>query len=192
SLAGSGTSTLTVTTSNNTPIGVYTPAISGSNAALTNNFSVNLVVSSSTAALPGTLVWTGASGAGTNWSTAQNWTNVTSGGFGPPGTNNVVIFTNIATVAASALTSPGSGVVNPANINNFVNTSFAIGGLMDFANSASTSPVYHNIGIANGATLTVFTNFQVGGFTQFLFGDNNVTRLTVSGTGATLSVTNGG
>ncbi|HTA95525.1 MAG TPA: RICIN domain-containing protein, partial [Verrucomicrobiae bacterium] len=192
SLGGNGSSTLTVTTSNNTPIGVYALAISGTGTALTNNFTVNLVVSGSTAALPGTLVWTGASGAGTNWSTAQNWTNVTTGGFGPPGTNNIVIFTNLATVANSALTSPGSGVVNPANINNFVDSSFAISGLMDFANTASTSPVYHNIGIASGATLTLLTNLQVGGFTQFLFGDNNVTKMTVSGTGATLLVTNGG
>ncbi len=192
SLSGSGTSILTVTTSNNTPIGVYVLNISGSNAALTNNYGVNLVVSSATAALPGTLVWTGASGTDTNWSTSQNWTNVTVGGYGPPGTNNTLIFTNAAAVTASAPTAPGSGVVNPANISDLVDTSFAIGGLMDFANTASTSPVYHNIGIANGATLTVFTNMQVGGFTQFLFGDNNVTTLTVSGTGATLQITNGG
>src|SRR6185437_4060929 len=34
--------------------------------------------------------------------------------------------------------------------------------------------------------------FQVGGFTTFLLGDNNTTKLTISGTGATLLVTNAG
>ncbi|HUB87537.1 MAG TPA: hypothetical protein VMB22_06560, partial [Verrucomicrobiae bacterium] len=105
---------------------------------------------------------------------------------------NSLIFTNTGTVGASALTAPGSGVVIPGNLNSVVNASFAVGGLSDYANAASTSPNYHNLGIANGAMLTVATNFQIGGFTQFLFGDNNVTRFTVSGAGATLLVTNGG
>ncbi len=190
-LNGNGASTLTVTTATNAPVGVYSLTITAIGSGTTNSTTVSLIINSGVVALPGTLNWT-AAGSGINWSTAQNWTNATSGGFGPPGTNNILIFTNIGTVNASALTSPGSGVVIPANINNSVDTSFAIGGLFDYANAINTSPNYHNIGIANGATLSVATNFQVGGFTQFLLGDNNVTRLTISGAGATLFVTNGG
>jgi hypothetical protein len=190
SLSGNGNSILTIVTTTNTPVGIYALTITATGNSLTNTAPVNLIVNSGTVASPGTLVWT-AGGSGINWSTALNWTNITTPGNGPPGTNNILIFTNTGAVNASALMADGSGVVVPANINNSVDTSFAVGGLFDYANAPGTIPNYHNIGIANGATLTVATNFQVGGFTQFLLGDNNTTKLTVSGAGGTLLVTNG-
>jgi hypothetical protein len=135
------------------------------------------------------LVWT--IGAGNlNWSAPLNWTNVTGGGYGPPGISNGVVFTNYSTTNASALTSPGSGVVVPAKINSSVNASFAVAGLTNVANGANTSPVWHNLGLAPGATLTA-NNIQVGGAGQYDFGANNVVNTTISGTGATLVVSNG-
>jgi hypothetical protein len=190
SLNGNGSSTLSIFTTTNTPVGIYPVTITAVGSGITNTATVSLTVNSGVVASPGTLVWAGASGV--NWSTPQNWTNITTPGSGPPGTNNILIFTNTGTVTASALTSTGSGIVVPANINSSVDTSFAVGGLFDYANAINTSPNYHNIGIASGATLTVATNFQVGGFTAFLLGDNNTTKLTVTGAGATLLVTNGG
>ncbi len=188
SLTGNGTSTLSIFTATNTSAGIYSLTITATGNSLTNTAPVSLVVNSGTVASPGTLVWIGTN----NWSTPQNWTNITTPGNGPPGTNNILIFTNSGAVNASALTANGSGVVVPANINSSVDTSFSVGGLFDYANAPGTIPNYHNIGIASGATLTVATNFQVGGFTQFLLGDNNTTKLTVSGAGGTLLVTNSG
>jgi hypothetical protein len=185
-----GSSTLNGVVSNDAAPGIYPLTIRGIGGGITNSGSVNLVISTGVAAAAGTLVWTGASGTDTNWLTALNWTNLLVS-FGPPGTNNSVLFTNLATASASALTSPGSGVVNPANINNFVNTSFTILGMTNLANAVNTSPVYHNLGIASGATL-ITGGLQVGGFTQVIFADNNVVNLTVSGAGGALQMTNGG
>jgi hypothetical protein len=55
---------------------------------------MSLVVTASAATPAGTLVWTAASGTDTNWLTALNWTNLTAGGYGPPGISNDVIFNN--------------------------------------------------------------------------------------------------
>jgi hypothetical protein len=183
-LSGSGTTSLTITTSSNTPGGSCLLSIFGTNGSAIASTSATLLVSSA-AANPGTLVWTPA-GADTNWSTVLNWTNPAAGGFGPPGSNNAILFTNIGAVAASALTSPGSGIVVPSRINSFANGSFTINALTNLANAANTSPLYHNIAIVNGATLKVTGIAQVGGFTGFDFGANNITALTISGGGATL------
>jgi hypothetical protein len=93
---------------------------------------------------------------------------------------------NNGAVASSALTSPGSGVVIPSQINSFANGSFTITALTNLANAAETGPLYQNIGMMNGATLKVTGITQIGGFSLFDFGANNVTALTISGTGATL------
>ena len=191
SLSTNGNTTLGITTATNTAVGIYPLTISGVGDGTTNTVTVNLVVVSATAALPGLLIWTDASGTDTNWATARNWTNATSGGYGPPGTNNSLLFTNFAAVTASALTSPGSGVVIPANVNSFVDTSFSVLGLTNLANTTSASPTYHNLAIANGATLMA-GGLQVGNFTQISLPDSSVVNLTVSGAGATLVVTNGG
>ena len=89
-------------------------------------------------------------------------------------------------MGSSAITTPGSGVVVSARVNSFANTGFSINSLTNVANAANTSPIYQNIGIANGATLNLSSTLQVGGYTGFDFGANNVTTLTVSGAGATL------
>jgi hypothetical protein len=188
SLGGSGSATLNVITASNTPAGNFTLTILGTNMSGVASTSAALNILT-TSANPGLLVWTNGSGADTNWSTIFNWTNVTAGGYGPPDANNSVLFTNFGAVVASALTSPGSGVVVPAAINSFANTSFSISALTNFANAPNTSPIYQNIGIATGATLAI-NNLQVGGFTGLDFGANNVTTLTISGSGA--SVQQGG
>lgn len=189
SLTGDGSATLSIATASNTPAGGFTVSIFGTNTSGVASTSVGLDILTTTAN-PGLLIWTNGSGADTNWSTIFNWTNVTAGGYGPPNANNSVVFTNFGAVAASALTSPGSGVVVPSEVNSFANTSFTIGALTNFANAPNTSPIYQNIGIAGGATLAV-NNLQVGGFTGFDFGANNVTTLTISGSGATLEEAGG-
>jgi hypothetical protein len=79
----------------------------------------------------------------------------------------------------------------PANINSAVDGNFSVIGLTNFANAPATNPVYHNLGLASGATLTA-GGVQVGGFGIYDFGADNVVDLSISGTGATLLVTNGG
>jgi len=190
-LSTNGSATMTVSTSASTPAGIYPLTIMGVDGTVTNTAAVTLVVTSSASGLPGLLVWTSGSGTDTNWITAQNWTNVTGGGFGPPGPSNTVYFTNTAAVTSSAIVPTGSGVVVTGNINSYAGTSFTIQGLTNLANAASTSPVYQNIGIANGATLSVSGNMQVGGFTQYLLGDGRTVNLTISGAGGTLQI-NGG
>jgi hypothetical protein len=189
SLSAGGSSTLNVTTATNTTAGTYPLTIYGTNITGTSAAAVNLTITSPSAGAPGTLQWTAGGATDTNWSNPQNWTNLTAGGYGPPGSNiNGIIFTNVGAVSGSALTSPGSGVVLPGNINGFVNTSFGVLALTDFANSPNTSPLFHNVQIAGGAMLTVGGTLQVGGYSSFDFGPNNVVNMTVSGTGGSLQV----
>ena len=188
-LSQAGASTLTILTTTNTPIGSYNLTLSGTNGASVYTITTILTVTVNSATA-GTLVWTNAA-ANLNWSAALNWMNVTLGVFGPPGISNSVVFTNASTVAASALTAPGSGVVIPENVNSLVDGSYSIIGLTNFANASGASPNYQNLGLANGAVLTT-GGLQVGGFGVYDFGANNVVNLTVSGVGATLLVTNGG
>lgn len=185
----SGISTLTISAATNAISGNYPLTIYGTNGAFIATTTISLIVIGPQAN-PGTLVWTNEAG-DLNWSSTLNWTNITSGGYGPPGNSNGVVFTNFSTRTASALTFPGSSALIPANINNSVNNSIAIIGLTNFANAVNTSPVYHNIGIASGAILSVGSNLQVGGFSEYDFGANNVVNLSISGLGATLAITNG-
>jgi hypothetical protein len=83
-------------------------------------------------------------------------------------------------------------VVVPGNLTSFANGNFTIGPLTNLANALNSSPIYQNVGIANGATLSVAGNLYVGGFTNFLFGDNTLVNLSFSGPGATLQLTTGG
>ncbi len=185
SLTQSGTTTLTLTTTTNTPGGVFPLKIFGVNGTVIVNTPATLGVTG-LQANPGTLLWTDGSSPDTNWSTGLNWTNLSATGNGPPGVSNSVLMTNIATAAASALTAPGSGVVVPANINQFVNANYSVNALTNFANAASSSPNYHNLQIASGSTLTVISNVVVGCSTFYDFGGNNVSTLSVSGAGGTL------
>jgi hypothetical protein len=180
----SGSSTLTVSTTTNTAGGSYLLTIFGTNGSFVATTAVNLTIAG-LQANPGVLVWTNGA-ADANWSSTLNWTNVTAGGYGPPGISNSVLFTNFNAMTASALTSPGSGVVVPANVNSFVNGNYTIASWTNFNNSATAN--YQNIGIASNCTLTVVGNFQIGDNTSFDFGGNNVVNATISGAGGTLQV----
>src|SRR5205085_2040580 len=97
-----------------------------------------------------------------------------------------LLYMNNGAVIASALTAAGSGVVVPSQINTLANSSFTVTALTNLANAPNISPLFHNIGIVNGATLKVTGITQVGGFIGADFGANNVTALTISGVGAAL------
>jgi hypothetical protein len=189
SLNMAGTSTLAIQTAPNSPAGNYALTISGTNGASVYTTTVNLALTTISAAA-GTLVWTNGA-TSLNWSGALNWANVSAGGFGPPGISNSLVFTNWSAVSASAMTSPGSGVAVPANINSSVDGNFSIIGLTNFANAANSSPIYQNLGLASGTTLTA-GGVQIGGFGVYDFGANNTVNMSISGAGATLLVTNGG
>jgi len=94
-LTNSGNTTLSLSTGPSTPAGSYTLTISGVGGGQTNVTTAILIVTTNIVAAPGTLLWTGASGTDTNWSDFLNWTNLTAGGYGPPGVSNNVIFHNI-------------------------------------------------------------------------------------------------
>ncbi|HTB82127.1 MAG TPA: fibronectin type III domain-containing protein [Candidatus Sulfotelmatobacter sp.] len=188
SLNHAGTTTLTLSTAANTPGGGYVLTIQGTNGAFINATNIAFAVAGASAGA-GTLVWTNGAG-DLNWSSPFNWTNVTVPGNGSPGVSNSVVFTNWSAASASALTALGSGVLIPANVNSFVNANYSIIGLTNFANAPDTSPNFQSLQIANGVTLNT-GGIQVGGFTLFDFGGNNVTTFNLSGAGGTLSVTNG-
>ena len=132
-LSGNGTSTLTITTTTNAPVGTYALTVTGTGSSMTNTAYVSFTVNSGIIASPGTLLWTGTN----NWSVPQNWTNLTSGGYGPPGISNDVIFTNIATVTTSN------------TVNNIVNSDVTINSLT-FNNTNG----FHTTQIVPGSTLT--------------------------------------
>src|SRR5262249_11247509 len=86
---GAGSSTLNVFTSNSISPGTYTLTLTANSGSLGSTTTVALAVNS-IVALPGTMLWSGSN----NWSFFSNWTNVTSGGYGPPGVSNDVVFGN--------------------------------------------------------------------------------------------------
>ncbi|HTQ30622.1 MAG TPA: hypothetical protein VMI53_05375, partial [Opitutaceae bacterium] len=158
-------------TASNTPVGIFPLTITAAGGGITNSSAVTLIVSSGTVALPGSLLWTGASGSDTNWSTAQNWTNITAGGFGPPGSSNDIVFTNFAVAASSNL------------VNNFLNSDVAIKSFTDTATNG-----FHDTLITPDGTLTVAGKFTIG--TESDLGTNAVVYDAISGPGATLLVSN--
>ncbi len=114
-----------------------------------------------------TVVWSGASGAGTNWSTAGNWI----GGIPPAGADDVKFF------------DAGTNGV-PLQPNNLVDVTFGVGTLQFGQTNGN-----HTVSIASGQTLFVTNgNFIVG-----TAGDLAVVKsLTnaVNGAGGTLMVSN--
>jgi hypothetical protein len=171
SITNAGSSTLNITTASNTPVGIYPLTLSGAGGGITNLSTVTLIISSGTVALPGTLLWTGASGSDTNWSTAQNWTNITSGGFGPPGLANDIVFTNFAALSSANL------------VNNFLDSDVTIKSFAD-----NTTNGFHDTLIVPGGTLTVAGKVTVG--TETDLGINAVVYDSISGPGSTLVVSN--
>jgi hypothetical protein len=169
SLSGSGTSTLTVTTTTNTPVGVYPLTISGVGSGATNTAAISLTVNSGIVASPGTLLWVGTN----NWSVAQNWTNLTTPGYGPPGISNDVVFTNLATVATSN------------SINNTMNSDTTINSLT-FNNTNG----FHTTQIAPGATLAIIGSKGVTVGTESDLGSTAAVFDSITGAGGTLVVSN--
>ncbi|HUA66945.1 MAG TPA: hypothetical protein VMA13_00225, partial [Candidatus Saccharimonadales bacterium] len=124
-----------------------------------------------------TLAWTAASGTDTNWSTALNWTNITTGGYGPPGATNNVLFNNTAAVTSSG------------TINNVVNGNVTIASLQYANNNVNTSPNYHTTLVGNGQTLVVTNGVSAGTGTDA--GSNFVVNAAITGANGTLVLTNG-
>jgi hypothetical protein len=175
SVTGSGSSTLTVTTTSSTPSGAYTLTIFGVGAGQTNSTTVTLVVG--TSAFPGLLVWTDGSGSDTNWSNPLNWTNPASGGFGPPGFANSILFTNTAATGSSGTT------------NNVLDESFGVQSLQYANNAANTSPNYHVTYVSPGDVLTITNGIIVGTATDA--GAAQVVNAVVTGAGGSLVLSNG-
>ena len=173
SLSATGSSTLTVQTVSNTIGGAYPLTITGTNG--TNLVIVNAsLVIVGVGASPGNFSSCGLlnNGTGTNWSTSVNWTNITAGGFGPPGVSNALVFTNWGTTTVRG--SP----------DNFLDSSVAVASLV-----YSHTNNFHTTLITPGGTLTIATNLAVGTGTDL--GTNETVYATITGpTGASLMVTN--
>lgn len=169
SLNGNGTSTLTISTTTNTPVGNHPLTITGDGSGATNAAFVSFIVNSSGAALPGTLLWTG-----TNyWSLPQNWTNVTAGGFGPPGISNDVVFTNFAAVAASNI------------VNNIVNSNTSVNSLT-FDNTIG----FHTAQISPGIALAIAGGKGLLAGTESDLGGGAAVYDSITGAGGLLVCTN--
>lgn len=123
------------------------------------------------------LIWTGASGANSNWSTALNWTNAISGSNGPPQPTNSVTFDNTAAVSS------------PSTPNNAVDGNTLITSLLYDNNAANTSPNYNVTHINDGVTLTVTNGLSVS--TGADSGSNQVVNAAINGLNGTLVVSNG-
>ncbi|HUB87130.1 MAG TPA: hypothetical protein VMB22_04505, partial [Verrucomicrobiae bacterium] len=112
-----------------------------------------------------------------NWSSVLNWTNVTSGGNGPPGPANNLEFTNISTVGS------------PATTNNIVDAGFTVGSILYNNNAANTSPNYHVTAFNSGQTLMVTNGIAVG--TAADSGAAQTVNATITGANGTLILSNG-
>jgi hypothetical protein len=119
----------------------------------------------------------------TNWSDAANWQLP-----GAPVASDNVIFSSVGAVGGTPFNSVGDGsggLVNPAAINNFVNSSFSVGTLT-YTNYGG---VYQNTLIADGASLTVNSNGSlVVGNTTVAIGSTEF--VTIAGMNSTLNVSN--
>jgi poly(beta-D-mannuronate) lyase len=181
SLPGNGSSTLTVSTAANTPSGGFVLTIYGTNSAGTPTATTALTVNG-LGGNPGSMLWTAASGADTNWSSSLNWTNLTGFGYGPPGISNDVIFSNAA--AQSVI----------GTIDSVVESSRTVDSLW-FANTNG----YHSVLIAPGQTLTVLGGVPGTSGTPVLLAGNEQTNTaqsplapysTITGPGGTLVLSN--
>ncbi len=173
SLSASGNAILTVQTAPGTPVGNYLLTIAATNGGVI--FTTNVVLLLGTAASPGTLWWSGG-GSDPEWSAALNWTNISAGGYGPPGPANNLVFTNMAAVSSKTA-------------NNFVDQDFTVGSLQYANNAANSAPNYQVTQINGGQTL-VLTNGLVAG-TGTDAGANQVVNAAIAGAGGTLILSNG-
>jgi hypothetical protein len=132
-ITGAGSSTLNVSTTNSIVPANYTLTLVANSGALSSTTSVSLVIGS-VLALPGTMLWTGSN----SWSSMVNWTNLTAGGFGPPGVSNDVVFGDSG--AATSSNTVGSVVDSDRTISSLV-----------FTNLSG----YHTVQINPGRRLTI-------------------------------------
>ena len=165
---GVGSSTLNVTASNSVSPGVYLFSLTATSGSLSSTSSVALVVTNIVAS-PGTLVWIGTN----NWSVPLNWTNFTSAGNGPPGPANDVVFTNLATMAASNV------------VNNIVDSDTTIASLT-FNNTNG----FHTTQIAPRKTLSITGNGGLLVGTESDLGTTASVYSTITGAGGTLDLAN--
>ncbi len=133
----------------------------------TAKLTVLVALLGATAAPAATAIWSGASGAGTNWFTGANWV----GGTAPAGADDVKFFD-----------SGTNGV--PLLPNNLVDVSFGIGTLQFGETNGS-----HTISIAAGQTLFVTNGNLVVGTAGDLAVVKSLTNA-VTGAGGTLMVSN--
>jgi hypothetical protein len=175
-LKTNGTTTLTIQTTTNTFGGNYVLTIGGTNGTVvfTTNVTLNLIGVNGN---PGNLLWSGASGADTNWSTLLNWTNLTAGGYGPPGSGNNVVFTNAAAVGTAGMA------------NNVVDGSCMVASVQYANNAAATSPNYQVTLISSGQTLFVTNGLSAG--TGADSGAGQVVNAVITGLNGTLVLSNG-
>jgi len=161
SFSGQGTATLSVTTSNTTPQGLYTLVFTGINNGQTNYYTVAMDV----AKPPATYVWNGPGAGSNDWSAAGNWSPA-----GPPTPVDSVEFFNTGAV---------SGV---SNVNNYVDSAF-VGTVasMQYGNTNNN----HTTSIAPGKTLNV-GSLTVG--TETDNGAGQTIDTTITGAGGTLAV----
>ena len=173
---GAGTNTVTVTTAANTLPGTYPVQIVATAGALSSTSTVALVVTG-IAASPGTLFWVGTN----NWSSPLNWTNVTAGGTGAPGSANDLVFGDAGTVASSN------------TVNSVVDTDTTIDSLV-FTNLGG----FHTLQINPGRTLSIigaapgFANAPAlnVGLETYPVSANQTLRASITGAGGTLSISN--
>jgi hypothetical protein len=109
----------------------------------------------------------------TNWSDALNW------GAGVPTSSSAAFFNAAASQTSSALSVAGGGPgdILPAKLNNIVNTSFTIAGLV-YTNVNR----FENTSVSSGNTLTVST-FMTVGVSSFDLGKTTTDHVTISGPG---------
>ncbi len=166
SLANAGSSTLTIAAGNTAVVGTYALIVTATNDSLVASVPLVLNVNTLLAA-PGTLLWTAGSGAGINWSTAVNWTNTTSGGYGQPGISNDVVLGSTATVGTSN------------TVDNIVDTSPTINSLT-FNNTNG----FHTAQIAGGAALAVVGSKGITIGTESDLGNTAIVYDSITGSGA--------
>jgi hypothetical protein len=165
SVTGPGASTLTVTTSNTTPLGIYTLVLKGVDGTETNMTTIELDVNKA----PRSLVWNGPGAGANNWSTSGNWSPA-----GPPEVQDSAVFLNTGAVASVS------------NINNCVDAGFAGAvSAVQFGNTNNN----HTTLIASGQTLNITGENGLLVGTETDNGSSQTVFATVTGPGGTLILT---
>jgi hypothetical protein len=173
SLDGNGNAKLNIATTDNTAPGNYPLTIYGTNNGSMVTTTVTLAINSLVAD-PGVLIWTNGA-PDINWSSALNWTNVTSGGYGPPGVLNDVVFANFSTAVANNA------------VDNIVNGDATVASL-----TYENTNRFHTTQIAPGRTLTIVGTGGLLAGTETDAGTTATVSTSIMGAGGSLVVSNAG